>query len=103
MTFKEFEKLLDLRIMKTREVLAAKNREYASDTDKLYNFKRAAAMLGCSDEEALLGMLAKHLVSIIDMVQNKREAIYPLWDEKIGDAINYLILLEAIVVEKNNE
>ena len=101
MTFKEFEKLLDLRIKKTREVLAVKNKEYASDTDKLYNFKRTAAMLACSDEEALLGMLAKHLVSIIDMVQNKREANYALWDEKIGDAINYLILLEAIIVEEN--
>ena len=76
-----------------------KSKEYASDGDKLYNFKRTAAMLDCSSEEALLGMLAKHLVSIIDMVQNKREADYKLWDEKIGDAINYLILLEAIIRE----
>lgn len=99
MTIKEFNKVLEQRIEKIRKVLAAKNKEYASPGDKLYNFKRTAAMLGCSDEEALLGMLAKHLISIIDMVQNKREADYALWDEKLGDAINYLILLEAIILE----
>lgn len=96
----EFARVLEQRLNKTVAVLDAKNKEYASDVDKLYNFKRAAAMLGCSPEEALLGMLSKHLVSIIDMVQNKRDADYSIWSEKIGDAINYLILLEAIIIEK---
>jgi hypothetical protein len=46
-------------------------------------------------------MWAKHIVSILDIVDefpDKRPSIAIL-SEKIGDAINYLVLLEAMIVE----
>ena len=99
----EFEKLLEERINMTRKVLASKNAEYASDDDKLHNFKRAAAMLNCTPERALVGMKAKHDVSILDIVDKLSKGELPskeVLEEKIGDSINYLILLEALIKER---
>lgn len=104
MNVKKFNRVLEVRIGKTRAVLDSKNKEYASDTDKLHNFKRAGNMLQCSPEKALVGMMVKHTISILDIVDkinDKKE--YPtkeMIEEKIGDNINYLILLEALIKEK---
>ena len=46
--------------------------------------------------------MAKHTVSVYDMLRGLEEGkSYPLelWDEKIGDSINYLLLLAAAVRE----
>lgn len=49
-------------------------------------------------------MLVKHWVSIEDVVIDERLSSAPpdhaMIDEKIGDAINYLILLEAVLKER---
>ena len=114
----DFDKLLEKRLKATVDVLSSKNKEYASATDKLHNFKRAGAMLGCTPERALVGMWTKHIISILDMVDkiekdsrkvgfltaiitwNSRRKTIKLLEEKIGDAINYLILLEALIKER---
>jgi hypothetical protein len=112
-----FEKILNRRIKLTKSVLPTKNKEYASDSDKLHNFKRAGAMLGCTPEKALIGMWTKHIISILDKVDeieykcNSESDCFPVFEddteeyietieEKIGDAINYLILLEALIKER---
>ena len=105
MNVENFNEMLEERIRKTRTVLDSKNKEYASDTDKLHNFKRASGML----------QWTKHIISLLDIVDklNKEDAKYngraicqpqevtiALVEEKIGDAINYLILLEALIKER---
>ncbi len=103
MNSKDFDKLVKRRNKRTSDVLDSKNAEYASDTDKLNNFKRAGKMLRCNPEKALVGMWTKHIVSILDIVDNidrKKCPTKELIDEKIGDAINYLILLEALFYER---
>lgn len=85
-----------------KAILIAKNVEYARDEDKLSNFKKAAGLLGVSQEEALLGMYIKHLVSVTDYIQDIPKGVeYELhkWDEKIVDVINYTILLRAMIIE----
>jgi hypothetical protein len=79
-------------------VLITKAREYATE-DRLHNFKVAAALQGCTPAQALAGMMAKHTVSVYDMARNGREYPQALWDEKITDSINYLLLLAAVVRE----
>lgn len=101
MKTEDFDKLLEKRIQKIKYVLASKAKEYATE-DRLHNFKRAGEMLKCHPAKALQGFLAKHLVSIndlIDGINNDEISFLDVWDEKIGDAINYLILLEAIIRE----
>ena len=80
-----------------------KNTEYNRNDDKLHNFKRAGALLGCTPHEALVGMWSKHLISILDMVNDfaatgKIPSSCTI-DEKFTDAINYLHLLEGLFRE----
>jgi hypothetical protein len=100
MNIEQLEIVIERRIGLIREVLTAKQREYAGNGDRMHNFNRAAAMLGVSRERALIGMLAKHLVSILDIVGRFDQApgsgpapcSAKMIEEKLGDAVNYLIL-----------
>jgi hypothetical protein len=99
-SMEQFNGLVQRRVELIKNILANKGQEYAADNDRLHNFKRAAAMLHCSREQALVGMWAKHVVSILDIIDDMKRGKYPTFsmvDEKIGDAINYLILLEASI------
>lgn len=44
-------------------------------------------------------MAAKHIISISNMVANKVDYDESIWDEKLGDAINYLCLLKVVIKE----
>ena len=115
MEHQKFEKLLNATIKRVRDTLAVKNIEYASSTDKLYNFKRSGERRRKTPEEALMGMAEKHFTSIEDIVgrieaaNQKRGLQFTIrppfltrkkLDEKITDGINYLILLEALIKER---
>ena len=93
----EFNAPLDERLKKIKETLGRKASGYAFNNDRLHNFKVAAQLSDSTPAHALWGMAMKHLVSVVDLVtgrlENKRKNI----DEKIGDMINYLILLEALL------
>jgi hypothetical protein len=84
----------------TVDTLTAKAKEYAADGDRLHNFKVAAAVQGIAPTAALAGMMAKHTVSVYDMIGTGK--VYPmaLWEEKIKDSINYLFLLWALLHEE---
>jgi len=105
MTNNEFSEFLNDRIQKTRQTLSVKAGEYSSTTDRLHNFKVAAKLEAHEQtpEQALWGMLKKHLVSIIDMIAATERGKCPtaaLRNEKCGDSINYMILLEALFLER---
>jgi len=102
MDSKTFDLVLFGRIDKVRKLMASKSQEYARG-DKLSNFKKAGGALGAPPEQALLGMWIKHVVSITDMIQDidkGKVAPYELWEEKLTDIINYMILLDALLVER---
>lgn len=103
MTLDEFDVVVERRVALIRETLLVKGREYARDGDRLSNFKNGAALLRCSPERALLGYVAKQAVSVVDYVRDLETGVARTpeeWDEKIGDCINYLILLEAVLEER---
>ena len=97
----QFNEIVEQRIEAIRSVLGSKAKEYAIG-DRLYNFKRAAEILRCTPQKALAGMFMKHLVSVLDLIEGSVEPTEYLVNEKIGDAINYLILLEAILKEQKS-
>ena len=97
MDHQTFEKIFYHQVETCANVLVEKGKEYATE-DRLHNFRVAAALQGCTTTQALAGFLAKHVVSIYDLVQ-RDEVTMAQWDEKIGDALNYLFLLKAIVSE----
>ena len=97
MTNEAFQTILEGRIDAMRKTLASKAKEYAGPTDRLHNFKDAHEIEGVTAADACRGMLLKHWVSIRDMVKGVPSTA--TINEKIGDAINYLVLLEAILKE----
>lgn len=87
------------------DLLLVKSGEYAeNNADRLAAFKQAAALERTTPQRALFGMVAKHLVSLQNMSDRKIKD-YPLerWNEKIGDTINYLLLLKGLVDEEYQE
>lgn len=103
MTPERFKQIVDARLAHCREVLTAKGEEYSRDGDRLHNFKSAGRKRGCTPEKSLLGMDDKHTVSIDDIVEDLEMGKLPTvstLNEKISDAINYLLLLEGLIVER---
>ena len=98
----EFDKIVEDTVELTRKTLQSKGKEYSQNSDRFSNFRRAARLLGCSAENALLGMKVKHDVSVLDIVNNLDNELptKELLDEKIGDSINYLILLKGLIYER---
>lgn len=105
MKTEKFETVLNERIAKSIQTLSVKADEYATE-DRLHNFKIAAELQHCTPITALAGMMAKHTVSVYDLIQRHEQGFTiskEMWDEKIGDSINYLILLSALVQEHMDE
>ena len=83
MTGDKFAKCVANRITKCTDLLGIKATEYANDEDRLRAFKAAAAIEKTNPCAALGGMLAKHLVSIYDMLPNYENYSENRWDEKV--------------------
>ena len=89
MNTEDFNKIIHEQIDRCENTLCKKADEYATD-DRLHNFKVAAGLQDCLPTTALAGMMAKHTVSVYDMIRGLEEGkSYPLelWDEKIGETL----------------
>lgn len=101
MDSKRFNDILENTINDCCRTLGFKAGEYATE-DRLHNFKVAAKLQNCTPLTALAGMMAKHTVSVYDLIQKHEQGLpvsEAMWGEKIGDSINYLLLLTALVQE----
>lgn len=103
MQTEEFNDIIGERISKSLAVLVKKAGEYAQNDDRLHNFRAAQGLTGKSMRQTLGGMMLKHTVSIYDMINSDQDYPNAVWDEKLGDHINYLLLLEAVVAEEKKE
>lgn len=94
-------------------LMARKSQEYSPGEDRLENFKEAGKLQEVSPEQALFGMLAKHLVSLAQLctMMTSYKGPWPvttvvtqherkIWEEKLTDSHNYLFLLEALLKER---
>lgn len=101
MDIARFNQVVMDQIDQTQNTLVKKSAEYATDEDRLHNFKVAADLQGVSMREALAGMMAKHTVSVYDLCSDAGTMYTEAYiDEKIGDHINYLILLKAVLIDE---
>ena len=99
MTHSEFRKIVDNAIERIKITLQTKQQEYATD-DALHNFKEKITDNETeSPSQVAWGYMRKHLVSIKDLINGTKRPTPLLINEKIGDAVNYLILLEALFYE----
>lgn len=104
MNHEEFTEVVDKRLAEIMNLMGMKGIEYARNGDRFSNFKKAAALLNSTPEEALLGMWVKHVVSITDMIQDLsggRVLHSPeKWSEKLNDNIIYTFLLDGMLHER---
>jgi len=98
-----------MKIVKERNdsvitTLDSKQAEYASNGDRFHNFRRGAEILGGTPEQALGGFMSKHIVSVLDLIKwtetEPDRITEELINEKIGDNIVYLHLLEGLLRER---
>tara|TARA_R110000737_G_scaffold29025_1_gene47416 strand:- start:113 stop:424 length:312 start_codon:yes stop_codon:yes gene_type:complete len=103
MTELQFTKLLNRIFKRTENTLLAKRNEYASNEDVFKSFKNGTGFsLHDEPEQVAWSYLAKHLESIQSIIKklpNERPS-EELINEKFGDAINYLIIIEGLLKEK---
>lgn len=101
----QFEAMIEDTFSKAGNLLKQKSAEYATK-DKFHNFNVAGEMAGTSPEMALRGMLAKHIVSVWDLIDIHDQGFdisQDMWDEKCLDVINYMVLLRGLVSVRLNE
>ena len=102
MNRKEFNALVDKRKQLIESVLQKKGAEYANEANVFHNFEEGAKMSFHSKREMVAWeYMIKHLQSIRDMVGDDKSYSEHVIREKFGDAINYLILMEAMMLESN--
>lgn len=102
MNNENFNKIVDEQLNLCKSLLCKKGEEYDRDTeDRFHSFKVAAALQGETPMQALAGMLAKHTVSIYDLIKEGSHDL-TIWDEKITDHINYLLLLKGLIMDEIN-
>lgn len=99
MNSKRFNEVFNEQHENRKNILCGKAEEYASDDDRLHNFKVAAAVQELTPLQALAGMMAKHTVSVYDMLWSGKDYPLELWKEKITDSQNYLDLALALIIE----
>ena len=105
MTYKEFQSLLEKRFDKTRETYSKKMNEYATDLDVFQSFKKGVGFSFHDTPEGVAWEYAcKHFESIKNIISKCPHEVPKddLLEEKIGDAINYLIILEGLIKERGD-
>jgi hypothetical protein len=93
----DFNKVVEDQLTRIMNVLVKKAAEYNLDADRMSAFKHAAALSEETPEQALFGFMLKHIVSITDMINSGKTYSEELWNEKITDICNYLILLLGLL------
>ena len=93
MTRERFEQLLDELDASSLETLKAKNAKYSRNDDPLHNFHTGCLLDNSTTAQTIWHYMKKHVVALLDKIENDD------WDdlddtkEKIQDIINYLRFL----------
>ena len=101
MNNRDFNNVVEAQLALCKSLLIKKGHEYDADTaDRLHSFKVAATLQGETPMQALGGMMAKHTISIYDLINSGNHDLN-IWNEKITDHINYLLLLKGLIEEES--
>ncbi len=104
MNNEEFLKIVDNQIEQCKSTLKLKGDIYSDQSiqgsDRLIQFKKIAAIQRTDQVTALAGCMVKHTTLLYDLIGNWRSVSKEQWKETIGDHMNYLFLLMAILTEE---
>lgn len=104
MKIAEFKHLLKVRFKKIEDTFTVKQKEYANEKDVFENIKNGVGLsvFNTEPEQVAWSYAAKHLESIMSILESlpEEKPSEELINEKIGDAINYLIIIEGLLKER---
>lgn len=99
------EKTLSERLEKMKTSLQVKAKEYCRDGDFFHNFNTTSGAFNQTRERVAFDYMKKHWISFLDMLDDIDKGKIPAddyVDEKIGDLINYLYLIEESIKHRNH-
>lgn len=105
----KFNRIVDARCESIKQTLVKKGAEYSNDINVFHNFDESVGIsFAKSPEMVAWEYMTKHLQSIRDLVELTQHGYigHPteaMVNEKIGDAINYLILIEGMFKKRMEE
>lgn len=99
----DFDNLVRDTIDSIQDLLVVKGGEYAGSEDRLANFKRGAALTGCTPLQVLFIYMSKHYDAFATYVRDgaagterkRSESI----EGRLDDLINYCLLAKGLVRE----
>lgn len=90
-------------IEKIEKTLDIKSNEYVRENNAMHNFDKGSLITGQIREKVIYGFALKHHISISDMrndIENGHLPTEEMIEEKFTDAINYLILEKASMLNR---
>ena len=116
-SFDKYKDTINNMIAYCQNLINDKLIQYANKNDVFKTFNEAAELQEILPEQALFGMMAKHIGSIRNMLDKVEKDIYSMtvndaegaeysldiWKEKIGDNITYLLILYAMISSRIDE
>lgn len=106
MNAEKFEHLCNELLLESQRTLFNKSKEYASDEDRLANFRQPTSMTQMSTAEVCLMCQMKHIASITKIAKESSKGILPpkeLLLEKCQDVLNYTLIFYAAMRELISE
>lgn len=106
MNTEKFNEFVDYALERAKETLTIKAGEYSTHDDRFSDFNKATGLsFHESREKVAWEYMCKHLQSIKNILNHVEIGVngHPtkeLISEKFKDSINYLLLIEAMIVDK---
>lgn len=96
----DFEAFTEAFLNDTARLLVSKGAEYAGSADRLANFKRGAALTGCTAEQVCFIYLSKHYDALATFIrEGEKPGAEPIMG-RLHDLANYVLLMAALVRER---
>ncbi len=100
MTNLEFSELMQRTFDDCAKISKAKGADYTKGSqDALANFKEAGAGIGADPLDVCWIFMNKHYQAITNYVKTKGKSESEPIEERIKDLINYLVLLQGLIIE----
>lgn len=99
----EFDLVVKSTIDSIQKLLVVKGGEYTGSDDRLANFKRGAALTGCTPLQVAFIYASKHFDGIASYVKDPTRLSSEPIEGRFDDLINYCILMKGIVKETREQ
>lgn len=101
----DFEAIVEDTIESIKQLMTIKGGEYAGSDDRLVNFKRGAALTGCTPMQCLFIYMSKHYDAVATFIRDEasgtsRPRSEPI-EGRVDDLINYCLLLKGLLHEND--